>query len=154
MGSGRKGLSVVHANGRPRWSGARRGPTVLVVDDEAGIRDFLRSAFEAEGYTVLAAADGVAALTLCEHYLPDAILLDLMMPRMDGLGFLHEFRRRHGVSACHVFIMSAVSTAVEHAQAAGVDGAIVKPFDLDEVLDLIRVTIGPGSAGLDRRLEA
>jgi DNA-binding response OmpR family regulator len=132
----------VQPKGQLSWAEVKAGPSILIVDDEDGIRDFLRSAFEAEGYTVLAAADGEAALMLCEHYLPDAILLDLMMPRVDGLGFLHEYRRRHGVDTCPIYIMSAVSTAVEHARAAGVAGAILKPFDLEEVLDLIAQVVG------------
>ena len=115
---------------------ANAEPSVLIVDDEDAIRDFLRSAFEAEGFTVLAAGDGVAALALCERYEPDAILLDLMMPRLDGLGFLHEFRRLHGL-ATPIFMMSAAWTATAHAQAAGVTGAFVKPFNLDDVLDAV-----------------
>ncbi|HEU5314663.1 MAG TPA: response regulator [Chloroflexota bacterium] len=137
----------------PLWSRRLDGTTVLIVDDEAPICDFLRSAFESEGYTVLVAADGIAALGVCEHYQPDAILLDLMMPRLDGLGFLHEFRRRYGVDACPIVIMSAVSTAVEHAEAAGVAGAIVKPFDLDALLDLVGRALGRGAA-IPRRLRA
>jgi DNA-binding response OmpR family regulator len=65
-----------------------------------------------------------------------------MMPHLDGLGFLHEFRRRHGLDACAIFIMSAVSTAVQHAEAAGVAGAFVKPFDLDELMDTVSRLIG------------
>ena len=116
----------------------------MIVDDESGIRDFLRSAFESEGYAVGTAPDGVAALALCDRRLPDAILLDLMMPRLDGLGFLREFRRRHGVDACPIFIMSAVSTAVQHAEAEGVAGAVVKPFDLDDLIALIGHTLRRG----------
>jgi two-component system, OmpR family, response regulator MprA len=133
----RKGLRLVEAAGRPSWQTPPITRTVLIVDDEDGIRDFLRSAFEGEGFTVLAAADGEAALALCQLYRPDAILLDLMMPRLDGLGFLHEYRRRYGVETTPIYIMSAVSTAIEHAQDAGVAGAFVKPFDLDEVLSTI-----------------
>ena len=141
----------MQTSARPQWSRAQGGPTILIVDDEDGIRDFLRSAFEAEGFTVLAAGDGAAALVLCEHYQPDAILLDLMMPRLDGLGFLHEFRRRHGVEACPIVIMSAVSTAVEHAEAAGVAGAIVKPFDLEALLDMVNETLGRRTPPVYRR---
>ena len=115
---------------------------MLIVDDESGIRDFLRSAFQAEGYTVLVAGDGEAALQLCEACLPDVILLDLMMPRLDGLGFLHEFRRRYGVDVCPIIIMSAVSTAVEHARAAGVTGAVVKPFDLEDLIVMVGEALG------------
>lgn len=120
-------------------------PIVLIVDDEDAIRDFLRSALEAEGYRVLAAGDGESALTLCERYVPTIILLDLMMPRMDGLSFLHEFRRRYGVDAAAIYIMSAVRTAVEHAEASGVAGAFPKPFDLDEVLAVIGATVRQSS---------
>ena len=119
------------------------GPTVLIVDDEQGIRDFLRSAFQGEGYSVLVAGDGEDALQLCEACLPDVVLLDLMMPRLDGLGFLHEFRRRHGLDVCPVIIMSAVSTAVEHAEAAGVTGAVVKPFDLEDLIEMVEGALGP-----------
>ena len=122
------------------------GPTVLIVDDESGIRDFLRSAFQAEGYTPLVAGDGEAALQVCDVEVPDVILLDLMMPRLDGLGFLHEFRRRHGVDACPIIIMSAVSTAVEHAEAAGVTGALVKPFDLEDLISMVEGALGPPRA--------
>ena len=122
---------------RAAWPPVSTGPTVLIVDDEDGIRDFLRSAFQAEGYTVLVAGDGEAALQVCEACRPDVVLLDLMMPKLDGLGFLHEFRRRHGVDACPIIIMSAVSTAVEHAEAAGVTGAVVKPFDLEDLIVMV-----------------
>lgn len=138
----KKRPELVPADTHPSWSAAARNPVVLIVDDEDGIRDFLRSAFETEGYTVLAAADGEAALMLCEHLRPDIILLDLMMPRLDGLGFLHEFRRRYGFDTCPTYIMSAVGTAVEHAEAAGVTGAIVKPFDLEAVLEMAARSIG------------
>ena len=125
---------------------------MLIVDDEHGIRDFLRSAFQAEGYTALVAGDGEEALQLCEAYLPDIVLLDLMMPRLDGLGFLHEFRRRHGVDVCPIIIMSAVSTAVEHAEAAGVTGALVKPFDLEELIGMVGSALGPHRAHARQRL--
>lgn len=112
-------------------------PTILVVDDEEAIRDFLRSALEAEGYAVLTAADGMEALSLCEYHWVDVILLDLMMPRLDGLGFLHRFRRRDSRDVVSIYIMSAVRSAVEQVAAAGVSGAFVKPFDLDELLETI-----------------
>ncbi len=126
---------------QPSADDSRRGvagvPTILVVDDEEAIRDFLRSALEAEGYTVLAAADGMEALSLCEYHWVDVILLDLMMPRLDGLGFLHRFRRRSGRDVVSIYIMSAVRSAVEQVATAGVSGAFVKPFDLDELLETI-----------------
>jgi CheY-like chemotaxis protein len=118
-------------------------PTVLIVDDADAIRDFLRSALEAEGYNVLAAGDGVDALALCERYQVDAILLDLMMPRLDGPGFLACLRQRQGREGTSVFLMSAMGSAVEFAFAEGVAGAFVKPFDLDELVDALRAAVPP-----------
>ena len=116
-------------------------PTVLVIDDEDAIRDFLRSALEAEGYAVLTAGDGLDALSLCERYRVDVILLDLMMPRLNGLGFLDRFRERYDSDGVAIYIMSAVRAAVEHAKAARVAGAFVKPFDLDELLETVAAEI-------------
>jgi CheY-like chemotaxis protein len=141
--------------GRPADSAPRQAelacPTVLIVDDADAIRDFLRSALEAEGYNVLAAGDGVHALALCERYQVDAILLDLMMPRLDGPGFLARLRQRQGRDGTSVFLMSAMSSAVEYAFAEGVAGAFVKPFDLDELIDTLRAAVPPRPAS---RLEA
>lgn len=116
-------------------------PTVLVVDDEHAIRDFLRAALEVEGYNVLVAGDGLHALSLCECYRVDVILLDLMMPRLDGAGFLHRFRHRPRRDMASIYVMSAVRTAMEQASAAGVAGAFIKPFDLDELLDAIAAEV-------------
>jgi DNA-binding response OmpR family regulator len=112
-------------------------PTVLVIDDEEAIRDFLCSALEGEGYAVLAARDGLAALSLCERHAVDVILLDLMMPRLNGLGFLSRFKELYGLDGVAIYVMSAVRAAVEHAAPGDVAGAFVKPFDLDDLLDTI-----------------
>ena len=130
------------------WLGVRAAPTILIAEDEDPIREFLRTALELEGYQVLAAGDGAVALTLCERHLPDLILLDLMMPRLDGLGFLHEFRRHYPGQDVPVYIMSAVRTATEHAKAAGVAGVFPKPFDLDDLLATVARTLRRGGHGL------
>ncbi len=126
----------------------RDTPAVLVVEDDDSIRRFLQSALEAEGYRALTAGDGVEALTLCERHRPDLILLDLMLPRLDGLGFLHEYRRHFPGQSAPVYIMSAVRTAAEHAKAAGVTGVFVKPFDLDDLLETIARTLHRRTGGL------
>jgi CheY-like chemotaxis protein len=137
-------------------AGARARATVLVVDDDDAIRDFLRSALECEGYGVLAAGDGLDALALCERYAPDVILLDLMMPRLSGLAFLARYRQRFeagresgapGTPDVPIYVMSAVRAAVDEAATAGVAGSFVKPFDLDELLETV------GAAVERRRLE-
>lgn len=146
----RGSLRLVNPNPNQPWLGSRGQSIVLVVDDEDSIRQFLRSALESEGFGVLTAGDGEEALSLCAHTLPDLILLDLMMPRLDGLGFLHEFRRRFGSDADRpVYIMSAVRTATEHARAAGVAGVFVKPFDLNDLLDTVQRELHQPGGGSD-----
>jgi DNA-binding response OmpR family regulator len=136
-------------NGAPRSApGASRQkevapPSVLIVDDEDAIRDFLRSALEAEGYVVFAAGDGIDALALCERYQVDVILLDLMMPRLNGLDFLARLRQRRGLDGVSIFIMSALLTPDDDAIAEGVAGGFVKPFDLDELIDTLRDAVPP-----------
>jgi CheY-like chemotaxis protein len=144
---------------RRQPAGQRTSATVLVVDDDDAIRDFLRSALESEGYAVLAAGDGLDALALCERYAVDVILLDQMMPRLSGLAFLARYRQRFtawgapGASEAQeaaetpetpevpIYVMSAVRAAIEQAEAEGVAGTFVKPFDLDELLDTVGAAV-------------
>ena len=119
-------------------------PTVLIVDDEDAIREFLRSALEVEGYVVLAAADGIDALALCERYQVDVILLDLMMPRLNGLDFLARVRQRRGLDGVSIFLMSALLTPDDDTISKGVAGAFVKPFDLDELIETLNDAVPPG----------
>ncbi len=72
-----------------------RKPRALVVDDEADIRSSLRRILEYEGYEVSEAATGAEALARADADEPDAVLLDIKMPRMDGLEVLAELRKRH-----------------------------------------------------------
>ena len=81
--------------GRSGSEANRGGATVLVVDDDPSIRDFVEAALEEEGYGVLSAADGEAALDLVEHE-PCAVLLDMRMPILDGWGFAKAYRERPG----------------------------------------------------------
>jgi DNA-binding response OmpR family regulator len=118
-------------------------PTVLIVDDEDAIRDFLRSALEAEGYVVLAAGDGIDALALYERYQVEVILLDLMMPRLNGLDFLARLRQRQGLDGVSIFVMSALLPPDDDAIFEGVAGGFVKPFDLDELIDTLQDAVRP-----------
>jgi DNA-binding response OmpR family regulator len=127
-------MTSTRVTGSADGQAAGRRPTILIVDDDQAIRDFLDSAFAAEGFRVLCAEDGQTGLALCARRRPDVILLDLMMPGLDGLGFLREFRRAYGHEGPPIYIMSAVQHAANHAQAAGVAGTFLKPFDLEELL--------------------
>jgi len=107
---------------------------VLVVEDEAMLRRTLADTLTDEGFAVRQAADGREALELLESWRPHVILLDLLMPIMDGRAFLGELRQRDGVSDILVVVISATPDKRD------VDGAaefVSKPFELDDVVDLV-----------------
>src|SRR5579883_1121241 len=102
-------------------------PLVLVVDDEPGIVEFLRYALEDNGYRVETARDGVDALAKIEHELPDVVVTDLMMPRLDGWEFCRRLRSSNATRSLPLIGMSAV----DGSQAA-LDVFLRKPFELDD----------------------
>ena len=87
-----------------------------------------------EGYEVEAAADGLEALQLVERRRPDVVLLDLMMPNMDGRTFLRAFRRDPSCINRPVIVLSAAHRANDWATALGAQACLTKPFDLDKLL--------------------
>ena len=109
-------------------------PRVLVADDEPLIRALVTIAFEAEGYDVDTAADGAEALAKACQRVPQAIVLDLMMPVMDGW----EFRRRQledpSVRSIHVIVMSANRCLPAAEAVLSPCAMLAKPFDLIDLL--------------------
>jgi DNA-binding response OmpR family regulator len=113
---------------------------VLVVDDDALIRDTLATALLDEGYAVRVAADGQAALATLDEWTPDLIVLDLMMPVMDG----HAFRaaQRSSSSAdIPVIVLSAAHNVQARAANLGASEVFPKPFDLGALLAAVERTI-------------
>ena len=85
----------------------RRDLPVLIVDDDAVLRQLLRRTLEPEGYTIVEAENGRAALERLREITPSVILLDLMMPEMDGFEFVTEFRRHEGWRAIPIVVITA-----------------------------------------------
>jgi two-component system chemotaxis response regulator CheY len=114
--------------------------TVLTVDDSFAMRDILRAALTAAGFTVLQAEDGEAALALLETRAVDLIITDLNMPRLDGIGVIERVRRSGPHAATPILVLSSESCADmrEMARHAGATGWIVKPFSVGGLLDAIR----------------
>ena len=108
-------------------------PHVLVVDDEPMIRTFLRIGLEDEGYSVETACDGAEALDKADVRRPHAVILDIMMPGMDGWEFLSTWCTRPAEGRAPVLVMSAVEDR-ERAQVLGAVDFFHKPFDLDVLL--------------------
>ncbi len=110
---------------------------VLVVDDDRGIRETLVAALELDGYEVASAADGLVALEMVARAAPAVIILDLMMPRMDGFAFANELQARGLREKLPLLILTADGRAREKAARIGADAWLAKPFDLLELLDRV-----------------
>lgn len=109
---------------------------VLVVDNEPEILEVLQTLLVDEGYAVSTARDGAEALERVREAAPDLILLDMLMPGMDGWGFAREYGRLPGPRA--PIVVTAATYAEERAQQIGAAAHCAKPFELDALLTLIR----------------
>lgn len=114
---------------------------VLVVDDEPMVRETLGQVLSEEGYVVDLAVDGESALEAVHAARPDAILLDLMMPGMNGRQFLQELREDPAYAAVPVLIMTAVHGLNVNLQTFGASEVVEKPFDVDELLNKVALAV-------------
>jgi CheY-like chemotaxis protein len=115
---------------------------VLVVDDDETIRDLLVMTLSEEGYEVVAAPNGEAALELLRRARPDVIVLDMKMPVLDGWQFARAYREAPGPHA-PVVVLTAAENAAQRAAEINADGWVAKPFDLDELLRVIQQHAAP-----------
>lgn len=106
---------------------------ILVVEDDGEIRQALEDILDFAGYTVYAAPHGAAALAALDEWQPDAILLDMLMPEMDGPTFLAALQAR-GDRAIPTLVLSAMRELPERAATLPVVGYIAKPFDVGDLL--------------------
>ena len=107
----------------------------LVVDDSSVIRKVARRILEGMDFQIIEAEDGEQALGLCQHQLPDAVLLDWNMPKMDGYEFLKALRRMPGGDSPKVVFCTTENDVAHIARAlhAGANEYIMKPFDREIV---------------------
>ena len=111
--------------------------TILVVEDDRRIRDMLRRGLIFEGYEVEACEDGEAALRSARDRLPDAVILDLMLPGMDGLEVCRRLRSASSVPILMLTARDAVPDRIPGLDA-GADDYMIKPFAFDELLARLR----------------
>ena len=110
---------------------------MLIVDDEPIIRDLLQDILLEAGFDVGCAHNGLAALEILTTWRPDVILLDLMMPVMDGFAFARACRSLDTDSPPSFIVMSAAMDPQSAAETLGAAGWVQKPFDVHEILDLV-----------------
>ncbi len=107
---------------------------VLVVEDDCGIREALRDLLESEGLRVTGAVNGEDALAKLRGRAPDLILLDLMMPVMNGWEFRIAQRRDPAIAGIPVVVLSAQNGLGREVRDMSVDGWLAKPFEIDALL--------------------
>src|SRR5262245_23606043 len=114
---------------------------VLVVDDEPAVRDSLEGSLTFEGYDVVAVPDGAKALLALTEHDPDVVVLDLLMPHMDGLEACR--RMRASGSDVPVLMLTARDRTTDRVTGldAGADDYLVKPFALEELLARLRALL-------------
>ena len=113
--------------------------SVLVVDDEPQVVWVLQYSLEAEGYTTLSARDGAAALEAVDLFHPKLVLLDIMMPTLDGWSVLQELVKLPEEIRPRVVVVSALTSLRDRARAAelGADAYCPKPFNVEDLLGVV-----------------
>lgn len=122
---------------------------ILVVDDELNICELLKLYLENEGYTVFTANDGQAAVTAFQQKAPDLVLLDIMLPKMDGWQVCREIRK---TSSAPIIMLTAKGETFDKVLGLelGADDYVVKPFDAKEIIARIKaVTRRTGKTGVE-----
>jgi DNA-binding response OmpR family regulator len=117
--------------------------TVLVADDDADIVRFVELNLRLEGFQVLTARDGQEALTKALDLQPDVVLLDVLMPRIDGYTVCARLRADHRGAAIPIILLTAnfISADQEVARQAGADDFVVKPFDPYELMARVKALL-------------
>jgi DNA-binding response OmpR family regulator len=115
-------------------------PSILLIDDQEGIVNFLTVKLKGSGYRVSCARDGEKGLELARKTNPDLILLDIIMPGIDGIDVLRSLRQFSDVP---VIVLSIAEGVNEKVMAMGATAFVSKPFDINELMGLIKATLEP-----------
>ena len=113
---------------------------VLAVDDSRTMRDLLRLTLDAAGFVVDVAEDGVHGVDVAEKFMPNVIITDINMPRLDGFGLIEKIRANPDMGAIPILVLTTESASdlKERARKAGATGWIVKPFNEEKLVSAVR----------------
>jgi len=119
-------------------------PTILVADDEEDVRELVTYRLTRSGYRVIGAGDGQEALELAAERTPDLMVLDVMMPKLDGYELTRRVRAETSLRSIPVILLTARSqeTDVDRGFEVGADDYLKKPFNPDELVARVRAVLG------------
>jgi DNA-binding response OmpR family regulator len=125
-------------------TGSGRTPTILVADDEEDVRELVTYRLTRSGYEVIGAQDGQEAFELATERAPDLMVLDVMMPRLDGYELTRRVRAEESLRSIPVILLTARSqeTDVSRGFDVGADDYLRKPFNPDELVARVRAVLG------------
>ena len=115
---------------------------ILVIDDDLEIVELLRKRLEAQQYTVITAADGAAGFSLLQQHHPDLVVLDIVMPHMDGYTFVQELKRIDDLKRTPIIIITAKADMEPLFLSEGVNACLLKPIQTQVFLDKVRDLVG------------
>jgi excisionase family DNA binding protein len=121
--------------------GSTTGPLVLVVDDDSRIREYVRVNLEMEGYLVREASSAEEALQAIDDQAPELVLLDVVMPGVDGWQMLQRMQERHGSIPVIMFSGQVDEQSANDAQERGARGFIGKPFDPQQLIERAKALV-------------
>jgi DNA-binding response OmpR family regulator len=120
---------------------------ILIVEDDRHIVALVRYIMEREGYQVAAARDGVEGLDLARDFRPDLVILDLNMPRMDGVEMCRRIKAEQDPLVIFLTVHTE-RTAMARGYRAGADDYMVKPFELDDLMNRVKALLARRAQGL------
>lgn len=112
----------------------------MIADDDPGIVDFLSIMLEFEGYEVSSTLNGATLLSMNDH-LPDLLLLDIWMSGVDGRDICKQLKKKEHTKTLPILMISASKDIERSAMDAGADAFLAKPFEMDEILKIIKENI-------------
>lgn len=116
---------------------------ILVVDDESDVLLIVKTGLQAEGYDVLTASNGPDGLAAAKESSPDLILLDIMMPGMDGFETLQKLKEDDETCAIPVIMLTGLSerAKIQQALVSGIQFYVVKPFEFEDLVQKVRTAL-------------
>jgi two-component system response regulator AdeR len=121
---------------------AATSPVILIAEDDPGISSIIRFVLESEGFPVAVARDGGEAIDMALALRPGLLLLDVVLPKIDGRGVTRELEKELGDGRPPIILLSASSKLSELAAELGVEGFVTKPFEPDDIVAVSKRHLG------------